>query len=258
MGDNNHNSNRYKVSTTVFEGPLDLLLQLIERAELDITKLALAQVTDQFLSYLDSLHYWASEEVSAFLVIASRLMQIKSEALLPTQMEREEGEDDPGEALARQLRLYKKYKDISHILEAKEKARLRTYLRVTHSSVIKHHRPDLDDFDIDKLAGIARKILTRHPKPPPLDTAILAPRITIREKVGQIIKTIHEKGRAYFFSLFRDVHSRLEVVVSFLALLELVKLNRVQAHQKSLFTDIAINPSDSWEEEVEFELEFGE
>lgn len=258
MDDTIQNGNRYRVSTAVFEGPLDLLLQLIERAELDITKLALAQVTNQFLSYLDSLRHWATEEVSAFLVIASRLMQIKSEVLLPTQIEREEGEDDPGEALARQLRTYKKFKDISQILEAHEKAGMHTYLRVTHSPVVKHPLLDLDDFDIYKLARIASAILTHNRKESSLDTVILAPRITIREKVGQIIKTVQEKGRAYFFSLLGGVHSRLEIVISFLALLELIKLNRVQAHQKNLFNDISINPTDSWKEEMEFELEFDE
>src|SRR5262245_11384612 len=98
-----HRNRAYRVATPVYEGPLDLLLQLIERAELDITKLALAQVTDQFLSYLAQLENRTANEVSAFLVIAARLVQIKSEALLPRPPQREVGEDDPGEALAQQL-----------------------------------------------------------------------------------------------------------------------------------------------------------
>jgi segregation and condensation protein A len=103
----------YKVATPVYEGPLDLLLQLIEHAELDITKLALALVTDQYLSRLRDLQERAAEEVSAFLVIAARLLQIKSEALLPRPPVREAGEEDPGEALARQLLAYKRYKEIA-------------------------------------------------------------------------------------------------------------------------------------------------
>ena len=89
----------YKVSTPVYEGPLDLLLQLIERAELDITKLALAEVTEQYLEHLRSLQERAAQEVSAFLVVAARLLQIKSEALLPRPPVREAGEEDPAEAL---------------------------------------------------------------------------------------------------------------------------------------------------------------
>jgi segregation and condensation protein A len=105
-----HQTENYRVNTEVFEGPLDLLLQLIERAELDITRLALAQVTDQYLAYMRTLQEHDAAEVSAFLVIAARLIQIKSEALLPRPVERPVGEEDPGEALARQLRLYRMFK----------------------------------------------------------------------------------------------------------------------------------------------------
>jgi len=100
----------YKVITPVYEGPLDLLLQLIQGAELDITKLALAQVTDQYLAHLKSIENRLADEVSAFLVIAAKLLQIKSEALLPRPPVREQGFEDPGEALARQLLAYKRYK----------------------------------------------------------------------------------------------------------------------------------------------------
>ncbi|HJS28904.1 MAG TPA: ScpA family protein, partial [Anaerolineales bacterium] len=99
----------YKVSIPVYEGPLDLLLNLIEQAELDITRVALAQVTDQFLAYLQNLTIVSPEEISAFLVIAAKLVQIKSEALLPRPPARAEGEEDPAEALARQLRIYKRF-----------------------------------------------------------------------------------------------------------------------------------------------------
>ena len=107
----------YSVSTTIFKGPLDLLLTLIERAELDISTLALAQVTDQFLQYLNELESLAVEELSSFLVIAAKLLQIKSEMLLPRPPIREEGEEDPAETLARQLMEYKRYKEVAQILD---------------------------------------------------------------------------------------------------------------------------------------------
>ena len=105
----------YSVETPVFQGPLDLLLYLIERAELDITTLALAEVTDQFLDYLQNLPELSVEEVSSFLLVAAKLLQIKSEALLPRPVIREAGEEDPGEALARQLIEYKRYKEIAKV-----------------------------------------------------------------------------------------------------------------------------------------------
>ena len=92
----------YTIQLELYQGPLDLLLELIERAELDITKIALAQVTDQYLSYLANLQEHSLEDLASFLVIAARLLQIKSEAMLPRPPVREPGEIDPGEALAQQ------------------------------------------------------------------------------------------------------------------------------------------------------------
>src|SRR5512143_3493905 len=88
----------YKIAIPVYEGPLDLLLQLIERAELDITRVSLALVTDQYLQYIHQLTDLEADDVSAFLVVAAKLLQIKSEALLPRPPAREPGEEDPGDA----------------------------------------------------------------------------------------------------------------------------------------------------------------
>ena len=122
----------YQISTEVYEGPLDLLLELIERAELDITQLALAQVTDQYLAYLHALQERNAAEVSAFLVIAARLLQIKSAALLPRPPAElaTTDEEDPGEALARQLIVYKRFKELAVFLDNRVAAGLHTYLRV--------------------------------------------------------------------------------------------------------------------------------
>jgi segregation and condensation protein A len=100
----------YTVRTTVYEGPLDLLLDLIERAELDITSVSLALVTDQYLAYIKNLERINADEVSAFLVIAAKLLQIKSEALLPRPPTRPAGEEDAGRSLVDQLKLYKRFK----------------------------------------------------------------------------------------------------------------------------------------------------
>src|SRR4030066_1388828 len=116
----NQQISNYSISTPVYEGPLDLLLQLIERTELDITTLSLALVTDQYLQYIHQLTELAPDEVSAFLVIAAKLLQIKSEALLPRPPSREPGEEDPAEALARQLQVYKKFKEIAAFLEQRQ------------------------------------------------------------------------------------------------------------------------------------------
>ena len=116
----------YNVQTPVYEGPLDLLLNLIERAELDITSVSLAMVTNQYLAYINSLEQINADEISAFLVIAAKLLQIKSEALLPRPPARMPGEEDIGKSLVDQLKLYKRFKEIGGWLNAQQHANLRS------------------------------------------------------------------------------------------------------------------------------------
>jgi segregation and condensation protein A len=252
-----HQAHRYTVATPIFEGPLDLLLHLIERAELDITRLALAQVTDQYLEHLHTMSVLAAEEVSAFLVVAARLLQIKSEALLPRPPVHDEGEEDPGEALARQLIEYRKYKKIAGWLSEREAAGLRTYLRL--APPIRLDSPlDLNGMGIPDLVEAARQVLSRLDQRPELRIVVAPPRVTIRQKIGLIFKQLHQKGKETFLNLLREAHSRLEVVVTFLAMLELIKRQRVQVRQELLFGEIILEPAQDWNENEDFELEFGE
>ncbi len=247
----------YKVVTPVYEGPLDLLLQLIEQAELDITKLALAHVTDQYLSHIQGLESQEPEQVSAFLVIAAKLLQIKSEALLPRPPDREEGEEDPGEALARQLIAYKRYKEIADLLEERESAGLRTHLRVAAPPKVKQ-KVDFEGFGLADLVDLAKQVFAQEYDQPALGTVVTAARITIREKIRAIVDTLRAQTRVTFNTLLAPTHSRLDVVVTFLAMLELVKRHFVRAQQETLFGEISLETANGWDEEVDFELEFGE
>jgi segregation and condensation protein A len=247
----------YKVVTPVYEGPLDLLLQLIEQAELDITKVALAQVTDQYLAHLRGLTTHAPEEVSAFIVIAARLLQIKSEALLPRPPSREEGEEDPGEALARQLLAYKRYKEIANIIEAREAAGLRTYLRLAAPPKVPR-KVDLEGFGIMELYDLVKEVYAQIDERQELGTVVSAPRVTIREKISYIINIIREQSNATFNQILGKKRSRLDVVVTFIAMLELVKRHYIHASQESLFSEISLEPANGWDDQVDFELEFGE
>ncbi len=248
---------RYRISTPVFEGPLDLLLHLIERAELDITKLALAFVTDQFLAYLQNLPSLSADEVSSFLVIAAKLLQIKSEALLPRPIERDEGEDDPGEALARQLREYKKYKNIANLLGSYEEQGRRTYLRLAPLPRVEA-KLDLTGITLTDLVEVAQNLLINLDLRSDLKTVVTPSPITIRQKIRLITRALREKGRTTFHTLLKGLHTRLDVVVTFIAMLELIKQNMVEARQEKLFGDIEIELADTWDENQEFELEFGE
>ena len=247
----------YKVITPVYEGPLDLLLQLIEQAELDITKLALAQVTDQYLAHMRSITTQQPEEVSAFLVIAAKLLQVKSEALLPRPPVREEGEEDPGEALARQLLAYKRYKEIANTLEHREKSGLKTYLRLAPPPKVKE-KADFGEFTLADLYNLAKEAFSTIDERPQLGTVVSAPRVTIREKIGHIVAQLREKSATTFGQILGNNRSRLDVVVTFLAMLELVKRHFVSAKQETLFSEINLETANGWEDDIDFELEFGE
>jgi segregation and condensation protein A len=257
LGIATHQTRAYTVATPVYEGPLDLLLQLIERAELDITRLALAQVTDQYLEHLHSLQDHATEEVSAFLVIAAKLLQIKSEVLLPRPPVREEGEEDPGEALARQLLAYKRYKEIAIHLGEREANNLRTYLRLAPPPKVEGVL-DMSDISLADLIDAAQTIFAQADNRPTLSTVVAAPRVTIREKIGLIARLLRQNGRATFRSFLSRRPTNLDIVVTFLAMLELIKRRLVQVHQESLFGEIELESADIWDENETFELEFGE
>lgn len=247
----------YQVVTPVYEGPLDLLLQLIEGAELDITKLSLAKVTDQYLGHLNNIPSLAPQEVSAFLVIAAKLLQIKSEALLPTPPKREEGEEDLGEALARQLRAYKRYKQIAAMLENRQNSGLRSYLRLASPPKIPE-KVEFGDFTLSDLASMAEKTFSQSDDRQDLGTVVAAPKVTVREMVDRIIQALKEHTQTTFNRILGSGRSRLEVVVTFIAMLELIKRQFVRAKQERLFSDIILEADQGWEQDTDFELEFGE
>ena len=245
----------YTVHTPVYEGPLDLLLSLIERAELDITAVSLASVTDRYLVYIGSQDQVNPDEISAFLLIASKLLQIKSEALLPRPPARESGEEDVGQTLVDQLKLYKRYKEIGVWMHERQDQNLRTYLRIAPPPKVEP-KLDLSNITLERLVAAAGEAFTREWNKQPLGTIIAAPRITIREKIDLIAKTLKEVERASFRSLLNRGASRLEVVVTFLAMLELVKRYRIHAHQVGLFGEIEIDRMAELREDEEIEIEF--
>jgi len=245
----------YTVQTPVYEGPLDLLLNLIEHAELDITTVSLAMVTDQYLAYINSMEQLNADEISAFLVIAAKLIQIKSEALLPRPPAREAGEEDTGQALVDQLKLYKRFKEIGGWLSEREKGHLRTYLRVAPPPKVEP-KLDLSNITLAKLVAAAEEAFAKEKAKRPLGSVIAPPRVTIREKIDMISKMMKDVQRTAFSTLIKDSTSRLEIVVTFLAMLELIKRYRVQAHQEGLFSDIEIDRMEDWSEDEEIEIEF--
>ena len=253
-----HQVDEYKIDTEVYSGPLDLLLQLIEKAELDITRLALAQVTDQYLEYMHHLEVQDPAEVSAFLVIAAKLVQIKSAALLPKPIiPNLIPEEDPAEELARQLMVYKRFKELSKTLEERETEGLRTYLRLDADSRAQiPSRLDLSELTLEALVLAARDVFMDNVNLPPLSEVISSPRFTIRQKIHIILDTLQRTGAATFKEILSNQSNRVEIVVTFLALLELVKRHMVGANQDNLFGDIHLQPEGELTAMDDQELEF--
>src|SRR5215208_2230052 len=157
----------YTVHTSVYDGPLDLLLNLIERAELDVTSVSLASVTDQYLAYIKSLEQINADEISAFLVIAAKLLQIKSEALLPRPPSRAIAEEDVGRSLVDQLKLYKRFKEIGAWMNARAQANLRTSLRVAPPPKVEP-KLDLSNLTLEKLVAVAQEAYAKEQSKKPL------------------------------------------------------------------------------------------
>ena len=232
-------ANVYKIDTPVYQGPLDLLLQLIENAELDITTLALAQVTDQYLKHLEDMKNIIPDEISAFLVIAAKLIQIKSESLLPQQSSVKE-EIDLGDELARQLIAYKRYKEIADILAERKELGYQTFIRISPPEVdIKEHL-DLGDFGVNELFSLASSIFLKDIERQSISTVVERPKITIKDKINQISEYFKGSDELTFREFLGDYYSRLDIVISFLALLELIKGDFIQFVQEDIFDDIKI------------------
>jgi len=246
----------YRVSTGIYEGPLDLLLELIEHAELDITTLALAQITDQYLAYLKNIEHHDLAEVSAFLVIAARLLQIKSAALLPKPaLMDQRPEEDPGEALARQLILYRRFKQLGTWLYEREEAGLRSFLRVASLPVKVEPKLDMSGLTLDDLLQAVKEIILNPANLAELSIVMTSSQITIRERIATILTALKGSQKTKFRS-FLNSSSRLEVVVTFLALLELIKRHVVEFQQEVLFGEIELESVGEWMEMDEADIEF--
>jgi segregation and condensation protein A len=233
----------YRVQLAVFQGPLDLLLRLIERDELDITRVSLARVTDQYLEYLKALEELQVQDLSDFVVVAARLLLIKSQALLPRQPAQAAlDEDDPGEQLLRQLRAYKQFKEIAKQLEARQKSGRRSFVRLAAQPHLEAGIQHLEPVSLEMLLVAARRALQARPSAPTVDHIVSGFSLTINEQIDHINTILSKQSHVRFVQLLTDSYSRQEVAVTFLAVLELIKQYEIQAHQERMFGEIIVEP----------------
>jgi len=231
----------YRVTLPVFEGPLDLLLHLIQREELDITAISLVQITDQYLAYIGQMEEIDPDSLADFLVVAARLIFIKSRALLPRPpaAPEDEEEEDPGEQLARQLREYKRYKDVAKQLGLIDEQRLRSFVRIAPPPKMQS-KIDLEGVTLEALLAAVREALSVVPQGPPVDEVVSRYIVTVGDRVSHILGLTASGKRVSFRSLLKGAHSRLEIIVTFLALLELLKRRRILVRHEEIFGEIPL------------------
>ncbi len=228
----------YRVRLPVFEGPLDLLLHLIEREELDITTVALAQVTDQYLAYLHGMIDQPLDAVADFMVMAARLIQIKSQALLPRPRPPGQSEEDAGEELARLLLEYKRFKEVAKVLRAREEKGLHMHLRLAAPPPIPA-RLDMSGVTLDKLMDVVRDALAALPPQMP-SHLVPGPRISVRERMTHIMSELARLGEVTFRAVLSHATSRAEIIATLLAVLELSRRRRIRLEQPTPFGEIVI------------------
>ncbi len=228
----------YKVKLEIFEGPLDLLLYLIKKDEVDILDIPIAKITAQYLEYLELMQLLDLDIAGEFLVMAATLMHIKSRMLLPPEEREvlEEPEEDPRQELVRRLLEYQKFKEAAQHLEEMELERSRYFVRSETPPVIEEG--EYFEASLFDLITAFSKVLTSVPRK--TFQEIVIDEVTVEEKIGYILDILKEKTRTYFTNLFENMKNKMEVVCTFLALLELIRIKEAVVRQPKLFGPILV------------------
>ena len=221
-----------------FEGPLDLLLSLIEQRQLDITSIALAEVTEQFLQYIKQLEQIDPTVLADYLSIAAKLLVIKSKAILPT-LEVEPEEEDAGHDLEGRLLLYKQFKEVAKYLKQLDGRRQQGFLReLTFEQRINFY-PD-PEVTTKELHGAILHVLSVLKELDNLPKAKIKEAVSIQEKIDNLRDHLSRQVETKLSDVLKTAKNKSEVIVTFLALLELIKQRIFTANQETLFADVTI------------------
>ncbi|MEG0021350.1 MAG: segregation/condensation protein A [Bacilli bacterium] len=231
----------YVIEIKDFEGPLDLLLHLIKESKVDIFDVSINDVTKQYMNYLNLMEQLNLNIASEYLVMAAELIEIKSYILLPKKkiLEEDEFEEDPRENLIKKLLEYEKYKEVTQKLKNLEKERNQIFTKkATDLNIYDNKTKDLtENFNINDLMSAFNKMIERKELDKPLETKITNKEYSIKERCNQIKFILKEKKKVEFTSLF-DVYSKEYIIVTFLSILNLAKLNEISIIQDINFSKI--------------------
>ena len=250
----------YNVKIEVFEGPFDLLFHLIEKNKLDIYDIPMTEITDQYISYIGELEEMNLDITSEFLVMAATLIEIKSKMLLPIQVAEDKQlgiEDiDPRSELVRRLLEYRKYKAAAEELKDKEQRYQRIYFKPKEEIIfdeIEEPFSNLDCIDTKDLLLALRKCIEKKSKtvsPEKNIREMQRDTITIDDKINTILSLLSSSNKILFQNMFSNLSTKLEIITTFLALLELIKLKKVAAKQSTAYKDIIIELRNTEEQGV--------
>ncbi|MDP8213153.1 MAG: segregation/condensation protein A [Candidatus Zapsychrus exili] len=233
----------YKLNLDIFEGPLDLLLYLIKKNDLDISDISIAEITGQYMQYIEMMKILNLDLVGDFLVMAATLMQIKSRMLLPKEeVEEEEEVEAPEDELIRRLNEYKRFKEIAGELKEKESDRRNLFSRVADQSKldeIKHSAKEIYfESSLFDLINALSDALKRAPED--VIHEIVKEEYTVEQKIHDILHLLLQETSVLLKDVFKKARTKSEIIVTFLAVLELIRLKEIKAIQKELFSDIEI------------------
>ncbi len=223
-----------------FEGPLDLLLHLLDKDKIDIKDIFVSDITEQYLKYIENIAEFDMENASEFLTVAAHLLEIKSRSLLPKPAPLEEGEEDPEQALIRRLTEYKMYKEAGEKLHDMEEENLKVYYKLPEEINLQQ-RIELEDMKLDALMEAFGEVLKRFEnKTVKKQREIRRDTYTVKGKMAYIRRRLSSKKEMSFFDMFEDDGNKSEVVTTFAAMLELWKNRYLKLTQKENFGDILV------------------
>ncbi len=231
-----------------YDGPLDLLLQLVTKAEIDIRDIFVSEITDQYISLVREAAAIDMEDASEFLVMAATLLEIKSRAMLPKPPVLQEGEEDPEEALIRRLEEYKRFKETATAMRGFENAAKALFTKLPDEFPLPPQEFELVGLTLDGLTAAMLRILQRKPAASELENNHYAPRDihrdehTVQECMYTLLSGMKRRGRLSFEEAFSEAPTREEVVTLFLALLELLRLGQAHVEQDGVYGDILLIP----------------
>ena len=232
-------STSYHIKLERFEGPLDLLLHLIKIEEIDIYDIPIAHITLQYLSYIEMMQMLDLDVAGEFLVMAATLMRIKARMLLPASpVEEEEETEDPREELVRRLLEYKRFKEAAQALREREEQRRLVFERGFSEIAMDNGEVVLEEATLFDLMDALRQALSRVSEVPVHE--VEAEKLDVVRKIAEISRLLRAKGKVLFSELLEHCRSRLEIIGTFISILELVRTGRAGTVQRRLFGEIWI------------------